>query len=138
MLKFCYLASGLDYSLFIVTYGLFKQIAKILLHNKEVLWGKRGGSPILVVCYTNHALDQFLEEIYAFHKHGIVRVGGRSQSKAMEECSLWKWKRKTKVFKVTEYLRECSSDIKLNETTAMYISDWKFNFIYIYISDWIW
>ena len=47
-----------------------------------------------MVCYTNHALDQFLEEIHAFHKVGIVRVGGRSQSKAMQGCSLSDLKRK--------------------------------------------
>lgn len=112
VLKFCYLASGLDYSLFYITYGLFEQIAKILLHNAKVWRGRWGTSPILVVCYTNHALDQFLEEIHTFHKQGIVRVGGRSQSKAMQECSLSKWKSKTEVFKITEYLRECPSDIK--------------------------
>ena len=44
--------------------------------------------PILVVCYTNHALDQFLEGIHQFHPDGIVRVGGRSQSETMKECSL--------------------------------------------------
>ena len=44
--------------------------------------------PILIVCYTNHALDQFLEGIHKFHPEGIVRVGGRSQSEIMKACSL--------------------------------------------------
>jgi len=70
------------------------KIAKILLHNAKVWRGVLDRGPIFVVCYTNHALDQFLEEIHRFHKHGIVRVGGRSQSKAMQECSLSKLKRK--------------------------------------------
>ncbi|KAH7439976.1 hypothetical protein KP509_04G085400 [Ceratopteris richardii] len=45
--------------------------------------------PILVVCYTNHALDQFLEGIYE-HEEEIVRVGGRSKSPVLEGCSLQK------------------------------------------------
>ena len=44
--------------------------------------------PILVVCYTNHALDQFLEGIYEFHPEGIIRVGGRSSSEKMMKCKL--------------------------------------------------
>ena len=44
--------------------------------------------PILVVCYTNHALDQFLEGIHKFHPKGIVRIGGRSKSDVMKACSL--------------------------------------------------
>ena len=79
------------------------QIANVLLHNKEkwdsgrafrlntYRFGQRvssGHRPILVVCYTNHALDQFLEGIHQFHPDGIVRVGGRSQSETMKECSL--------------------------------------------------
>ena len=33
--------------------------------------------PILIVCYTNHALDQFLEGLLAAGLTGLVRVGGR-------------------------------------------------------------
>ncbi len=68
------------------------KIIKTLLHNKR-LWNPSaataaGNSPILVICYTNHALDQFLEGIYHFQKNGIVRVGGRSKSKIMEKFLL--------------------------------------------------
>ena len=68
------------------------QIANVLLHNKgkwdtESVRGTHH-RPILVVCYTNHALDQFLEGIHQFHPDGIVRVGGRSQSEIMQACSL--------------------------------------------------
>ncbi|XP_068677009.1 NFX1-type zinc finger-containing protein 1-like [Montipora foliosa] len=70
------------------------KIANVLLHNKGKwdtervrLYGTRH-RPILVVCYTNHALDQFLEGIHQFHPDGIVRVGGRSQSETMQACSL--------------------------------------------------
>ncbi|XP_053609181.1 NFX1-type zinc finger-containing protein 1-like [Plodia interpunctella] len=47
---------------------------------------------MLVVCYTNHALDQFLETILSFTK-SIARVGSRSKNKAMEDISLQKWRR---------------------------------------------
>ena len=48
-------------------------------------------TPILVICYTNHALDQFLEGIYDFHgnqENKIVRIGGRSKSEKLKECNL--------------------------------------------------
>jgi hypothetical protein len=77
-------------------------VVKVLLHNKSQ-W-ERGtetldiGSqmpreyaarPILVVCFTNHALDQFLEGIHEFHPaEGIVRVGGRSQSEKIKKRNL--------------------------------------------------
>ena len=47
-------------------------------------------SPILVVCYTNHALDQFLEGIHDFEETGIVRVGGRCKSELIQKFSLAK------------------------------------------------
>ena len=77
------------------------QIANVLLHNKgkwdtgtellddmdeRLLLSER--RPILVVCLTNHALDQFLEGIHKFHPKGIVRIGGRSKSEVMKACSL--------------------------------------------------
>lgn len=42
---------------------------------------------MLVVCYTNHALDQFLEGIYSFNK-SIVRIGGKSQSDVLQSVNL--------------------------------------------------
>ena len=49
--------------------------------------------PILVLCYTNHALDQFLEGILAIPNQGrkelnIVRIGGRCKTKSLEGCVL--------------------------------------------------
>lgn len=40
---------------------------------------KRLEVPILVVCFTNHALDQFLEGLLTFTRK-IIRVGGQSKS----------------------------------------------------------
>ncbi|XP_015772028.1 PREDICTED: NFX1-type zinc finger-containing protein 1-like isoform X6 [Acropora digitifera] len=87
------------------------KIAKILLHNKTVWRTKSTQGPILVVCYTNHALDQFLEEIYEFQKEGIVRVGSRSQSALMKTCSLWETKRKMLSKKrIPSHLRSLTSE----------------------------
>ncbi|XP_059147742.1 NFX1-type zinc finger-containing protein 1-like [Physella acuta] len=61
------------------------KIMNILLQN-ETSVGCEG--PILVVCYTNHALDQFMEGILDFCSDGIVRVGGRSQSEKLEKFNL--------------------------------------------------
>ncbi|GLJ31821.1 hypothetical protein SUGI_0640290 [Cryptomeria japonica] len=43
--------------------------------------------PILVVCYTNRALDQFLEGIYAFEQN-LVRMGSRTRSKILGKVTL--------------------------------------------------
>uniref|UniRef100_A0ABM0N1E6 NFX1-type zinc finger-containing protein 1-like n=1 Tax=Saccoglossus kowalevskii TaxID=10224 RepID=A0ABM0N1E6_SACKO len=72
------------------------EIVKILLDNHKVWSGTMNPpapSPILIVCYTNHALDQFLEGINKFQGTEIVRVGGRSKSEALEK-SLISEKRK--------------------------------------------
>ncbi|XP_075442165.1 NFX1-type zinc finger-containing protein 1-like isoform X2 [Ascaphus truei] len=64
------------------------KIVDALLNNSEI-W-KQGHNPILVVCYTNHALDQFLEGIYRYEKKNIeiVRVGSRSSSAILQRCTL--------------------------------------------------
>ncbi|KAJ0068273.1 hypothetical protein NL108_004666 [Boleophthalmus pectinirostris] len=61
------------------------KIAQALLTNQK-LW--RINTPVLVVCYTNHALDQFLEGIHKFLPDGIVRVGGRSNSEILKRFNL--------------------------------------------------
>ncbi|XP_062853233.1 NFX1-type zinc finger-containing protein 1 [Trichomycterus rosablanca] len=61
------------------------KIARALLENSVV---QIYNSPMLVVCYTNHALDQFLEGIHSFLDKGIVRVGGRSNSEMLKRFSL--------------------------------------------------
>jgi len=99
----------------------FSQIANVLLHNKSkwdtgtelidddlderALLSER--RPILVVCYTNHALDQFLEGIHHFHPQGIVRIGGRSQSEVLKACGLSELRHKMrKVMLVDNFLRD--------------------------------
>ncbi len=94
------------------------RIVQALLQNKK-FWFKNDlsnrKSPILVICYTNHALDQFLEGISKF-TGGIVRVGGQSKCAELETYSLPAWKKRrgsiaqrdTKkwIFEINEKLRE--------------------------------
>jgi len=68
------------------------KVVQILLENSHV-WNAAAAAPdenapILVVCYTNHALDQFLEGLSGFVRSGIVRVGGRSRSQKLEQFLL--------------------------------------------------
>eukprot|EP00929_Paragymnodinium_shiwhaense_P039270 TRINITY_DN20652_c0_g1_i2.p1 TRINITY_DN20652_c0_g1~~TRINITY_DN20652_c0_g1_i2.p1 ORF type:complete len:1666 (-),score=480.01 TRINITY_DN20652_c0_g1_i2:338-5335(-) len=44
-------------------------------------------SPMLVVCYTNHALDQFLEGIFKYTER-IARIGSRSKSETLKDRNL--------------------------------------------------
>ncbi|CAG9770858.1 unnamed protein product [Ceutorhynchus assimilis] len=60
------------------------KIAQTLLENKRV-WYNR--SPILVICYTNHALDQFLEGLLPITDE-ILRVGSRSKNEALKNFNL--------------------------------------------------
>ncbi|XP_072237874.1 NFX1-type zinc finger-containing protein 1 isoform X2 [Leuresthes tenuis] len=64
------------------------KIARALLTNKDLWNNDEFPAPMLVVCYTNHALDQFLEGIHTFLKNGIVRVGGRSNSEILKQFNL--------------------------------------------------
>ncbi|CAA9958526.1 AAA 12 multi-domain protein [Pyrenophora teres f. maculata] len=60
------------------------QIMKILLDIKA----KADLGPILIVCYTNHALDQFLEHLIDIGVQKLVRVGGMSKSKKLANHNL--------------------------------------------------
>uniref|UniRef100_A0A7N8XVC0 Zinc finger, NFX1-type containing 1 n=1 Tax=Mastacembelus armatus TaxID=205130 RepID=A0A7N8XVC0_9TELE len=64
------------------------KIAQALLTNQSLRKGANDIGPMLVVCYTNHALDQFLEGIHTFLRSGIVRVGGRSNSEILKRFNL--------------------------------------------------
>ena len=80
------------------------KIIEAYLKNRDV-WDPQKEAPILVVCFTNHALDQFLEGIKELsldasgNKHpDIIRVGGRCKSEKLVDCALNKrvrvWKSK--------------------------------------------
>ena len=63
------------------------KIVRALLDNRRV-WDSEEKSSMLMVCYTNHALDQFLEGVLKFHQTGIIRVGGRSSSEHLRPYNL--------------------------------------------------
>ncbi|XP_059147745.1 NFX1-type zinc finger-containing protein 1-like [Physella acuta] len=77
------------------------KIMDILLENKSHV---RCEGPILVVCYTNHAIDQFLEGVLEFCTDGIVRVGGRSKSEKLEKFNLQELRKKYSYQKKDERL----------------------------------
>ncbi|XP_046388078.1 NFX1-type zinc finger-containing protein 1-like [Ischnura elegans] len=97
------------------------KIAEVLLENTR----KSQRGPILVVCYTNHALDQFLEGILSFTRN-IVRIGSQSKNEKLNEFNLRvvskeKWPDKLpfteiliKIKEITQYnlFREILSEIK--------------------------
>ncbi|KAL8397632.1 hypothetical protein RB594_004369 [Gaeumannomyces avenae] len=51
--------------------------------------------PIVVICYTNHALDQFLQHLQAVGIKSIIRIGGRSRSEGLDHCNLAEVSRRT-------------------------------------------
>ena len=68
------------------------KIVDALLQNCNI-WNPNRESPILVICYTNHALDQFLEGILEIrvdgtngyqHPPNVVRIGGRCKSERLK------------------------------------------------------
>ncbi|KAJ5687614.1 hypothetical protein N7536_010233 [Penicillium majusculum] len=62
-------------------------LVKVLLTNKEAARGKLG--PILCVTYTNHALDQLLEDLLDNNVTSqIVRIGSQSKSERLERFNL--------------------------------------------------
>lgn len=58
------------------------KIASMLLRNLAL-----EGNPMLIICYTNHALDQFLESILKVTDN-VVRLGSQSKSKTLEPYNL--------------------------------------------------
>ncbi|KAH8889256.1 hypothetical protein GQ53DRAFT_723440 [Thozetella sp. PMI_491] len=47
-----------------------------------------GLGPIIVICYTNHALDQFLKHLDAVGINKIIRIGGQSRCNELEGRNL--------------------------------------------------
>ena len=88
------------------------RIVQTLLKNKR-FWvdPKARSSPILVICYTNHALDQFLEGIAKFTQQ-IVRIGSQSKCAALEPFSLMAWKKRSGRSDVQQETRSWIYDIQ--------------------------
>ena len=59
-------------------------IIKVLLDNRK----KATIGPIICVCYTNHALDQLLEQLVHSDIKNIIRIGSRSKSSMLGRFNL--------------------------------------------------
>ncbi|KAF6236089.1 hypothetical protein HO173_005717 [Letharia columbiana] len=59
-------------------------IIKTLLGNRN----KAKLGPIICVCYTNHALDQLLEELVKGGVEQLIRLGSRSKSELLQDLNL--------------------------------------------------
>lgn len=82
---------------------------QVLLHNKK----SSDCGPILCICYTNHALDQFLEHLLDKDILDIVRVGARSKSDRLEQYNLQTlMKVHDKPFQVRKVLREANDALE--------------------------
>ncbi|KAH9515716.1 hypothetical protein Btru_011807 [Bulinus truncatus] len=99
------------------------KIMRALIENMDVQNPSNG--PILVVCYTNHALDQFLEGILKFCTDGVIRVGGSSKCVALEPYNLSEIrqndKQRNRFFGKALY--EIYSELKPIEKKIKHISD---------------
>ena len=88
------------------------KIVQCLLNNRHI-WDPQRTSPMLMVCYTNHALDQFLEKVLEFLKRGIIRVGGRSKSEQLEQFNLKLFVRHFRSGERREVYRKMESSVEV-------------------------
>ncbi|XP_050539011.1 NFX1-type zinc finger-containing protein 1-like [Daktulosphaira vitifoliae] len=86
------------------------KIMKTLIENLYI--ANNLTKPILVVCFTNHALDQFMEGIIQFTQQ-VVRIGGQSKSELVQHYSLINITRKyRRTVNVSRSLREINDTLK--------------------------
>ena len=94
------------------------KIVRCLLDNRRA-WDPHQTSPMLMVCYTNHALDQFLEKVLEFlPSRKLIRVGGRCKSDKLENCNLkkftYRYKLRGKREEVDEKLLHNDKEMKMS------------------------
>ncbi|KAM4705066.1 NFX1-type zinc finger-containing protein 1-like [Rhinophrynus dorsalis] len=92
------------------------KIVYALLANAQ-FW-KTGNSPILIVCYTNHALDQFLEGILKYTNCKIVRVGSRSNSEILQKHCLSNIRKDKNCAYLPGYLRAMHAELNEEKNTV--------------------
>ncbi|KFH66126.1 hypothetical protein MVEG_08227 [Podila verticillata NRRL 6337] len=84
-------------------------LMQVLLANKA----QSNCGPILCICYTNHALDQFLEHLLDKDIIEIVRVGARSKSERLEQYNLQALMNvHDKPFQVRQVLRQANDALE--------------------------
>lgn len=85
------------------------KVAKALLLNKQV-WNEERNRPMLIMCQTNHALDQFLELLVPVTKK-LIRIGSQSKSNILTPFNIQKWMKKSnRVFSKSSEVK----NLKLN------------------------
>ncbi|KAJ1527607.1 hypothetical protein ONE63_007570 [Megalurothrips usitatus] len=70
------------------------KVAKALLENRPV-WNRLGNQPMLLMCQTNHALDQFMELLLPVSKK-VIRIGNQSKSDLLAPFNIREWVRKSR------------------------------------------
>uniref|UniRef100_A0A2S2NW97 NFX1-type zinc finger-containing protein 1 n=2 Tax=Schizaphis graminum TaxID=13262 RepID=A0A2S2NW97_SCHGA len=82
-------------------------------------------NPIIVVCYTNHALDQFMEGIIKF-TNNVVRIGGQTKSSIVKDYTLKNvtknYRKSCNVFKT---IKSATEKIKNIEHEITYLKNCK-------------
>ena len=96
------------------------KIARLLKENKKIWQKDKDSHAILVVCYTNHALDQFLEGVLDFADESVVRIGGRCNSEILEPYTLSKLKKKKReersiTWSIFQNTKDCERLLKQSE-----------------------
>ncbi|CAG9858900.1 unnamed protein product [Phyllotreta striolata] len=77
------------------------KIAKTLLENSHIWYRK---TPMLIICYTNHALDQFLEGLLDTTKE-LIRVGKQSKNEKLEPFNIHNFRRNRRKPDIIQHLR---------------------------------
>ena len=104
------------------------KIVEALLENRHI-WDPNELCPILVMCYTNHALDQFLEGIIDTECCGrepnVIRVGGRCKNEKVDAHNLKKIRNHQRQFnsEIASILRDlefCNPERALNKLNSHY------------------
>ncbi|XP_046669546.1 NFX1-type zinc finger-containing protein 1-like isoform X2 [Homalodisca vitripennis] len=105
------------------------QIAKSLLQNVSI-WN-RTNCPILVVCFTNHALDQFLAGLLPVTSK-LVRIGGKSKGNELDKFNIRERRKEYSYYKKNQtreirdlYLKMNTvfAEIKTHQTNIQLLDD---------------
>jgi superfamily II DNA or RNA helicase len=81
---------------------LGNEIVRLMLEMQKDMYAP----PIMLTCYTNHALDQFLSKIMEYTPEGIIRLGGGSKDERMKQFQLIEFKKKNKISLYTKEYRQ--------------------------------
>ncbi|KAF7725498.1 hypothetical protein EC973_009598 [Apophysomyces ossiformis] len=113
-------------------------IVTTLLENQNRIGRPSNGrkSPILLVCYTNHALDQFLNHLIHAGVSNIVRIGGRCTDPSLEPYCFKSGKiRKEAYWKIKQQIEAIERDIQHHIRKLQAKVAWNDLKYYLHITD---